>query len=583
MEPLITEEAKQESIVESVVESVLRESDRMDEKSEDHSDAQKTLNKSKIDGDNAAALEKQTEEVVAETTSGQPVEEKLESESVSIENSSNSMETEKPVQEVMEQPAMEVVDTPAEGPVPVANDVVSEILADPAEILDVSKTEAVLTSSLALIANYGISDGSGDESEDEESSSSSSSSSSSDSSDDEVQVVDTVSYRNTVNVISSGESGGDSDVEFVEGSAEGPKRRPKKIIKAKGELDIVDLPPIEDLNISVPEHECIELGTIMSVVDQLVLVESHPGNVALDLDTVLFLDNGKRALGRIFDVLGQVNQPIYCVRFNSAEQIQEKEILAGMKVFYNNQRPEHTSVVVLPNLLRYKGSDASWDHDIEPPEGCLEYSDDEAERSARKARKTGQKAIPEDPTQQRMKRVRQQTAPSSRPQMGRVRNPFAGPRFSNPPPPLPNTGGGGGYQQQQPQQQQQWNNQRHQNQWPTQNIPGYGSTPGNGDYGNYSWHTYYQQQQQFQQQPPPPQNNNMYSHPPPPTPQMMMSQNGPPPPSSGPFYVNPYAQHGPGTSAVNNAVQQGQQMRYNGNYYGGQGPSNGGQIKQERK
>ena len=35
-------------------------------------------------------------------------------------------------------------------------------------------------------------------------------------------------------------------------------------------------------------------------------------------------------------------------------------------------------------IHRQKGSDASWEHDIEPPEEHLDYSDDEEERAARR-------------------------------------------------------------------------------------------------------------------------------------------------------------------------------------------------------
>lgn len=44
---------------------------------------------------------------------------------------------------------------------------------------------------------------------------------------------------------------------------------PQGPIKAKGELRIEDLPPIEELTITVSESECVELGCIMSVVDAL--------------------------------------------------------------------------------------------------------------------------------------------------------------------------------------------------------------------------------------------------------------------------------------------------------------------------
>lgn len=44
---------------------------------------------------------------------------------------------------------------------------------------------------------------------------------------------------------------------------------PKGPIKAKGEFGIDDLPPIADLTITVPESECIQLGTISGVVETL--------------------------------------------------------------------------------------------------------------------------------------------------------------------------------------------------------------------------------------------------------------------------------------------------------------------------
>jgi len=44
---------------------------------------------------------------------------------------------------------------------------------------------------------------------------------------------------------------------------------PKDYVKTKGELDICDLPPIEDLKISVDEAKCQPVGCIKSVVDTL--------------------------------------------------------------------------------------------------------------------------------------------------------------------------------------------------------------------------------------------------------------------------------------------------------------------------
>ncbi|XP_055920066.1 H/ACA ribonucleoprotein complex non-core subunit NAF1 [Eupeodes corollae] len=199
----------------------------------------------------------------------------------------------------------------------------------------------------------------------------------SDSSTSEVEFLSEV--RNSINLdrINVDIEGEDDDEE------EDGNIRNKRQPKVKGELDLEDLPPIEDLHITVPEEECIELGKIQSIVDQLVLVNALPGTVPLDLETVLFRDKGNSVLGEVFDVLGQVSDPLYCVRFNSNKEINEKGIEVG-QIVYVAPRTEHTQFVVLANLMKVRGSDASWENDVEPPPRFIDYSDDEEERSARR-------------------------------------------------------------------------------------------------------------------------------------------------------------------------------------------------------
>ena len=123
---------------------------------------------------------------------------------------------------------------------------------------------------------------------------------------------------------------------------------------------------------------------------------------------MLFLENGQRPLGKLFDVMGPVMHPFYCIRFNSKEHIKEKNIVKGAPVFYA-PRTEHTSFVFLSELMKMKGrdlkkikyfiylifnfhfffiflgSDASWENDNEPPPSHMDYSDDESERKSRRS------------------------------------------------------------------------------------------------------------------------------------------------------------------------------------------------------
>lgn len=150
-------------------------------------------------------------------------------------------------------------------------------------------------------------------------------------------------------------------------------------IKVNGELDLSDLPLVEDLHISVPEEEMQHIGEISGIVDQLVVVQSLQSMPALDLDSVLFLAGGK-PLGEIFDVFGPVLQPSYAVRFNNHGEIVEKEISIGLPVYYAPTHEDITSYVFVEQLRKLKGSDASWKDNAELPCALQEFSDDDEEK-----------------------------------------------------------------------------------------------------------------------------------------------------------------------------------------------------------
>jgi len=164
---------------------------------------------------------------------------------------------------------------------------------------------------------------------------------------------------------------------------EGPPR-------TKNELCPKDLPPVDDLTMSVAEADCLEVGVISSTVDELVVIESNPGVPALDLETVLFVEKGEKALGKVFDVIGPVSRPYYVVRFNNDQHIQDRGVAKGMMVYYA-PRTEHTTFVFLEQLMKMKISDASWMNDEEPPPQFIEYSDDEEERRVKREKKAQKK------------------------------------------------------------------------------------------------------------------------------------------------------------------------------------------------
>lgn len=118
------------------------------------------------------------------------------------------------------------------------------------------------SNALSLLAQYSASESDDDEEIDHpvyrKPVSDSSSSSSSDSEEElDIKVIEKKIREPVV------ESDGDSDDETA------VKKKIREPLKVKGELTINDLPPIQDLQITVDERECMEIGVITTIVDQL--------------------------------------------------------------------------------------------------------------------------------------------------------------------------------------------------------------------------------------------------------------------------------------------------------------------------
>merc|ERR1719186_860868 len=117
---------------------------------------------------------------------------------------------------------------------------------------------------------------------------------------DEIKEEFDTSYRDDIKVEmdSDADSSGDEVVSFFgqvyedeELERAGTMKNPPK---TKNELQLKDLPPVQDLDFTINESEVTKIGVIRSSVDELVVIESLSGNPAIDIDSGLFLDHGKR-------------------------------------------------------------------------------------------------------------------------------------------------------------------------------------------------------------------------------------------------------------------------------------------------
>jgi rRNA processing protein Gar1 len=69
---------------------------------------------------------------------------------------------------------------------------------------------------------------------------------------------------------------------------------------------------------------------------------------SLDYDTVLFDENAE-VMGTIFEIFGRINEPMYAIRFNNAEEAQKWPV--GTKVMYDPKNCELTHTNFVDSLM----------------------------------------------------------------------------------------------------------------------------------------------------------------------------------------------------------------------------------------
>lgn len=153
-------------------------------------------------------------------------------------------------------------------------------------------------------------------------------------------------------------------------------------IISKNEIPIDKL-NIQPENIDIDGNENITYcGYIISYVNNLFIIQHDitSNSRTLSFDSVLCYSN-KAVIGRIEDIIGNVNEPYYSIRpaGNHISQCNEQSN-SRISVYYVNSMSSYALAEYIP------GSDASNIHDEEVDINQQEYSDDEKEAQAKKQR-----------------------------------------------------------------------------------------------------------------------------------------------------------------------------------------------------
>ena len=214
-----------------------------------------------------------------------------------------------------------------------------------------------------------------------ESSSDSSDSDSSDEDDSDNEGYELLGVEETARLLMETEVGSED-----EGDKSG-KPSGSAQVRTKNEVP-EEVVPKPDVTIT-PEMKIEELGSVEHMVENIIVVKAiTPGEYQV-LDTGSVLCNADRVvIGAVAETIGKVLQPMYTVRFTSAEDMKELGLEIGSKVFYP---VDHATYVFTEPLKSVKGSDASNLHDEEVGHDEMEFSDDEKEAEYKRSIKQKKK------------------------------------------------------------------------------------------------------------------------------------------------------------------------------------------------
>ncbi|BFI43007.1 H/ACA ribonucleoprotein complex non-core subunit NAF1 [Marchantia polymorpha subsp. ruderalis] len=149
--------------------------------------------------------------------------------------------------------------------------------------------------------------------------------------------------------------------------------------RTKHELAV--LPPVPKVEaVLEPQHKCVRIGLVSSVVDLNIVVEGDDDSRVLSDGSILWLSESRVPLGIVDEVFGPVKKPYYLVRFNEVSEIHESAKV-GAEV---SCVAEFAEFVLKDNPSLYKKAiDASGLDDEELSDAEIEFSDDEKEMAAK--------------------------------------------------------------------------------------------------------------------------------------------------------------------------------------------------------
>ncbi|CAI8021746.1 H/ACA ribonucleoprotein complex non-core subunit NAF1 [Geodia barretti] len=177
--------------------------------------------------------------------------------------------------------------------------------------------------------------------------------------------------------------------------------------RTKGETLYQDLPPVECCDVQFPnDGRLLPVATVSHYTEKLLILCGLPNTPPIDEGTILW-NKARTSIAKVFETFGPVRTPFYSIRINSVNDLPSLGITFGDEVYVIPAHPTLTKYVFPQELMKWRGSDASWKDDNEVPPQLQDYSDDENEKKASKRKANLRK--PKNRNESSLRELRRQT------------------------------------------------------------------------------------------------------------------------------------------------------------------------------
>lgn len=192
----------------------------------------------------------------------------------------------------------------------------------------------------------------------------------------------------------------DSDEEMNEEEYKNEKKRIEKFENDDDNEDMNSYLPSKHETLQIKEPEIIQLnskskvvlfGNIETILEGNILLKPMFSLKIYDLDTTIY-DSSLNPIGFIFDLIGQIDDPLYIIHPFQQSELYIKSLKEGdqLMIDENNERIVNTKELI----EKSKATDASNVFDEEVDD--MEFSDDEKEIQYKRSKKNKNKIYKED-------------------------------------------------------------------------------------------------------------------------------------------------------------------------------------------